>query len=80
MTHIDDAAIGALTDFYASAFPPSGAPGTALLDICSSWISHYPKGYKADRIAGLGMNGDELARNAALTEWAVRDLNPAGGG
>ncbi len=24
----------------------------AVLDLCSSWISHYPKGYTAGRIAG----------------------------
>jgi hypothetical protein len=43
VTHIDDAAIGALTKYYATAFPESGRKDTALLDICSSWISHYPK-------------------------------------
>jgi SAM-dependent methyltransferase len=75
VTHIDDAAIAALTEFYADVFPPSGTPDAALLDICSSWISHYPKGYTAGRVAGLGLNSEELARNKALTEFAVRDLN-----
>jgi hypothetical protein len=75
VTHIDDAAIRSLTKFYAETFPASGSPDVALLDICSSWISHYPKGYSAGRIAGLGMNGDELARNPVLTEYAVKDLN-----
>ncbi len=42
VTHIDDAAIGALTKHYAAVFPESGRKDTALLDICSSWISHYP--------------------------------------
>ncbi len=23
-----------------------------MLDMCSSWISHYPEGYKADKIVG----------------------------
>ncbi|GFH28289.1 methyltransf_11 domain-containing protein, partial [Haematococcus lacustris] len=49
VTHIDDYAISALTKHYAQRFPPSGTPGTALLDICSSWVSHYPDGYKADK-------------------------------
>lgn len=75
VTHIDDAAIAALTDFYATTFPMSGTPDAALLDICSSWISHYPPGYTAPRIAGLGMNAEELGRNAVLTETAVKDLN-----
>jgi hypothetical protein len=42
--HIDDDAIGALTKYYAEVFPTSGKEDTALLDVCSSWISHYPEG------------------------------------
>ncbi|MCO5586564.1 hypothetical protein L7F22_040505 [Adiantum nelumboides] len=75
VTHIDDYAIQALTKYYASVFPPSNSPGVALLDMCSSWISHYPKGYKQERIAGLGLNEEELKRNPLLTEYAVQDLN-----
>lgn len=37
--------------------------------------SHYPKGYTAGRISGLGMNEAELAKNSALTDYAVKDLN-----
>jgi len=43
--------------FYAQVFPESGRSDTAILDICSSWVSHYPKDYKASRVAGLGMSG-----------------------
>lgn len=75
VTHIDDMAIKALTEFYETSFPKSGTPGTALLDMCSSWISHYPKGYKADRISGAGMNEEELKRNSVLTDYVVQDLN-----
>lgn len=75
VTHIDDAAIAALTGFYAQVFPPSGKQDAALLDMCSSWISHYPTGYSAGRIAGLGMNKAELERNSVLTDFAVKDLN-----
>ncbi|KAI5084693.1 hypothetical protein GOP47_0000862 [Adiantum capillus-veneris] len=75
VTHIDDYAIQALTKYYASVFPPSNSPGVALLDMCSSWISHYPKGYKQERIAGLGLNEEELKKNPVLTEYAVQDLN-----
>lgn len=74
VTHIDDAAIRALTKFYEANLPPA-TPGTAVLDMCSSWISHYPKNYKQDRIVGMGLNGDELARNAVLTEQIVQDMN-----
>ena len=75
VTHIDDSAIGALTKYYATVFPPSGTAGTKLLDICSSWISHYPPDYTATKISGLGMNESELKRNPILTDYAVRDLN-----
>ena len=76
VTHIDDAAIAALTEFYSKTFPASGGtPGAACLDLCSSWISHYPKGYKAERVVGLGMNAEELRKNAQLTESVVQDLN-----
>ncbi|GLC34384.1 hypothetical protein PLESTB_000734600 [Pleodorina starrii] len=75
VTHIDDNAINALTRFYGDVFPPSGSQSAAVLDICSSWVSHYPKGFTAGRVAGLGMNEQELARNTQLTEYAVKDLN-----
>ena len=73
VTHIDDAAIGALTKYYAAAFPPSGRADTALLDICSSWISHYPPGYTAGRISGLGMNEAEARRLPPQLPHAPRE-------
>ena len=76
VTHIDDAAIAAVTDFYGkNVLPPSGDPNAAVLDLCSSWISHYPKGYTAGRVVGLGMNAEELKANEQLTEYVVQDLN-----
>lgn len=47
---------------YQDVFPPSGGKDVALLDLCSSWISHYPPGYTAGRIAG-----DNLPAPPALT-------------
>eukprot|EP01024_Parvocaulis_polyphysoides_P059210 TRINITY_DN6396_c0_g1_i5.p1 TRINITY_DN6396_c0_g1~~TRINITY_DN6396_c0_g1_i5.p1 ORF type:complete len:322 (+),score=29.44 TRINITY_DN6396_c0_g1_i5:98-967(+) len=73
--HIDDGAINALTNYYQSVFPQSGKQDVALLDICSSWISHYPKDFKAGRISGLGMNDEELAANPILSDFTVCDLN-----
>lgn len=75
VTHIDDAAIGALTKYYSKELPKSGQDDVAILDICSSWISHYPKDYTAGKISGLGMNADELVRNKVLTDYEVKDLN-----
>ncbi|OWM83168.1 hypothetical protein CDL15_Pgr011850 [Punica granatum] len=75
VTHIDDSAIRALTKYYSEVLPPSNTPGVSILDMCSSWVSHYPAGYKQERIVGMGMNEDELKRNPVLTEYVVQDLN-----
>ena len=77
VTHIDDAALQALTAHYQAVLPPP-SPSLALLDICSSWVSHYPPGHTGaacQRVAGLGMNAEELAHNPALSERLVHDLN-----
>ncbi len=77
VTHIDAAALRALTAHYQAALPPP-SPALALLDLCASWISHYPAGHTkatCQRVAGLGMNAAELAANPALSEHAVHDLN-----
>ena len=74
VTHIDDGAIGALTAWYDENLPPSGSDA-AVLDLCSSWISHFPSGYTNPMVVGLGMNAEELARNKVLTGYDVVDLN-----
>lgn len=75
VTHIDDYAIAALTKYYSEVFPPSNTPGVSMLDLCSSWVSHFPKGYKQERVVGMGMNADELKKNPVLTDYIVQDLN-----
>ena len=65
------ASIAAVTQLYREYFPPQGA----LLDLMSSWISHLPREAAYRRVAGLGMNAEELAANPRLTEWVVHDLN-----
>lgn len=69
--HIDTATIEALTEYYRS-FIPSGCN---VLDLMSSWISHLPPELSLARVAGLGMNAVELAKNPQLTECCVQDLN-----
>ncbi|CAA7027526.1 unnamed protein product [Microthlaspi erraticum] len=75
VTHIDDPAIAALTKYYSKVLPQSETPGASILDMCSSWVSHYPAGYKQERIVGMGMNEQELKSNPVLTEYIVQDLN-----
>lgn len=38
--------------YYSQILPPSGTKDAAILDMCSSWVSHYPKGYKLGKISG----------------------------
>jgi SAM-dependent methyltransferase len=71
VTHLDDAAIAALEAFYAQLIPP----GSRVLDLMSSWVSHLPPGLLLQSVAGLGMNRVELENNPVLTERVVQDLN-----
>jgi SAM-dependent methyltransferase len=70
-THIDDAAIAALTAFYRRTLPPGGA----VLDVMSSWVSHLPADRDYREVVGHGMNSEELAANPCLTRWFIQDLN-----
>lgn len=71
--HIDAGAVAALTNFYARTV----APGSDLLDICSSWVSHYPPSFPTSMrsITGTGMNALELRANPQLTAFEPLDLN-----
>ncbi|WP_223651677.1 methyltransferase domain-containing protein [Hymenobacter psoromatis] len=71
VTHIDPAAVAAVTQLYRQFLPPGGA----VLDLMSSWVSHLPAEIAYPRVAGLGMNARELAANPRLTERQVQDLN-----
>lgn len=71
VNHIDDAAIAALRAHYAKVLPPAGR----CLDLMSSWVSHYPDDLQPARLAGLGMNAEELEANPQLSDWTVRNLN-----
>ena len=71
VTHLDAPSLAALTAFYAQQL----AAGQDVLDLMSSWISHLPPGLALGHVAGLGMNGTELAANPRLAEQVVQDLN-----
>ncbi len=71
VTHIDDAAIAALEQFYGWLLPDDGA----VLDLMSSWVSHLPPQLQLAHLAGVGLNAVELSANARLTERVVQDLN-----
>lgn len=68
VTHIDDAAIAAVGELYEQL----GLTGD-VLDICSSWISHFHEA--PERLVVTGMNESELAENEMASERVVHDLN-----
>ena len=72
VTHIDDGAIAAVGELYAE-LGLTGPVSGPVLDICSSWISHFPQ--KPQRLVVTGMNANELAANEMADEWVVKDLN-----
>lgn len=69
--HIDDFAVDALTKYYGENLKD----GDDVLDICSSWVSHFPPKFKGGNVVGLGMNEYELSENKQLSSYVVRDLN-----
>jgi SAM-dependent methyltransferase len=71
VTHIDDAAIAALGEFYGRTIGPGGS----VLDLMSSWVSHLPAGLELGEVIGHGMNEHELANNLRLTRHFVQNLN-----
>lgn len=71
VTHLDDATLEALTAAYRDLIPPH----SRVLDLMSSWVSHLPSEVPYQRVAGVGLNRDELARNMRLHDYAVHNLN-----
>jgi len=71
VAHIDDQAITALSQFYGETI----APGSNVLDLMSSWVSHLPDDLELAEVIGHGMNPAELAANPRLTQSFVQDLN-----
>jgi SAM-dependent methyltransferase len=70
VNHIDDKAIAALSQFYASILMSD----SEVLDLMSSWVSHLPLSYQG-RVVGHGMNAGELRANARLAAYFVQNLN-----
>jgi len=72
--HIDESAVAALTSYYATVIREFEKPPD-VLDICSSWVSHYPDEASLGRVSGVGMNEFELSKNPRLTDFIAKDLN-----
>ena len=68
VTHIDDGAIAAVGALYSEL-----GIGGRVVDLASSWISHFTT--TPEELIGVGLNAEELRANPALSDWHVRDLN-----
>ena len=71
VTHVDDRFINRLTDLYRSQLKP----GSRVLDLMSSWVSHLPEDVQFAHVEGHGMNESELAKNPRLDHYFVQNLN-----
>ncbi|WWC86633.1 uncharacterized protein L201_001510 [Kwoniella dendrophila CBS 6074] len=80
VTHIDDQAIQGLRTYFGEVLPTS--KGSKILDLCTSWISHYPSSVEKAvedgnvEVYGIGMNRAEMEKNDILKgRFQVKDLN-----
>ena len=71
VAHVDEGAIAAIGALYEEL--GLTGPDVRVLDICASWISHFPA--KPGRLVVTGMNAAELAANEMADAWSVADLN-----
>ena len=71
VVHLDEPAIGAVGRYFAEALPRD----SHLLDLMSSWRTHLPDEFVAERVVGLGMNAVEMMENPQLHDMVVHDLN-----
>ncbi len=69
--HIDEGAIAAVSHVFQALIPPD----SEVLDLMSSWRSHWPEGHPKKRLTGLGLNAVEMQENPALDDYVVHDVN-----
>jgi SAM-dependent methyltransferase len=71
VVHIDNTAILLLKAYYGVVLPRRAV----LLDLMSSWRSHYPEDLQPVRVYAQGMNAEEMADNPQIDEFIVHNLN-----
>jgi len=71
VVHIDDEAIAQIGRIFQEVLPHNGI----ILDLMSSWRSHFPADFPKARMVGLGMNAVEMQENPDLDEYVVHDMN-----
>ena len=71
VVHIDEGAITAVSQLFKDLIPPD----SAVLDLMSSWRSHWPQGHPKRRLVGLGLNAQEMEDNPDLDDYVVHNVN-----
>ena len=71
VVHIDEGAIAAVGRFFKEQIPQN----SEVLDLMSSWRSHWPADHAKNRMVGLGLNAAEMRDNPDLDEFVVHNVN-----
>jgi hypothetical protein len=71
VTHIDEKAISIISEIYGQVLKK----GARVLDLMSSWRSHFPRNVELASLIGLGLNREEMLKNPQLTDHIIHDLN-----
>ncbi len=72
VSHLDSRALATIENLIGQLL--AGAE-PVILDLMASWDSHIPASISPSEVVGLGLNERELARNRALDEYVLHDLN-----
>ena len=71
VVHVDDNAISSIQSYYSEVIPTNAT----ILDLMSSWRSHFPDSIKYKKRVGLGLNAVEMENNPDLEEFLVQNVN-----
>ncbi len=71
VVHIDEQAIAAVSRLFLDLISPE----SVVLDLMSSWRSHWPQGHSKERLVGLGLNAAEMQANPDLDEYVIHNVN-----
>jgi SAM-dependent methyltransferase len=71
VVHIDEVAIATVSKIFRDYIPVN----SVVLDLMSSWRSHWPEGHSKRRLVGLGLNAVEMQDNPDLNDYVVHDVN-----
>ena len=71
VVHIDEQAIAAVSRLFLDLISPE----SVVLDLMSSWRSHWPQGHPKERLVGLGLNAAEMQANPDLDDYVIHNVN-----